>query len=72
MYILIFDLYLFFQGASSIDYFVVFMYFQECPRGAQDFREEQCAALNGRHFNMNGIPMDVEWVPKYDGGKSRS
>ena len=33
------------------------------------FREEQCAAKNGKHFNINGLPPSVKWVPKYAGSK---
>ncbi|XP_041966432.1 A disintegrin and metalloproteinase with thrombospondin motifs 20-like [Alosa sapidissima] len=38
-----------------------------CPRGRKDFREEQCSHFDGRHFNMNGLPPTVRWVPKYSG-----
>ncbi|XP_048865144.1 A disintegrin and metalloproteinase with thrombospondin motifs 20 [Brienomyrus brachyistius] len=38
-----------------------------CPRGRRDFREEQCAQFDGRHFNINGLPPTVRWVPKYSG-----
>uniref|UniRef100_A0A3B3RE28 Peptidase M12B domain-containing protein n=1 Tax=Paramormyrops kingsleyae TaxID=1676925 RepID=A0A3B3RE28_9TELE len=38
-----------------------------CSRGRRDFREEQCAQFDGRHFNINGLPPTVRWVPKYSG-----
>ncbi|KTG35529.1 hypothetical protein cypCar_00038168, partial [Cyprinus carpio] len=38
-----------------------------CPRGRRDFREEQCAQFDGKHFNINGLPPSVRWVPKYSG-----
>ncbi|ROL48379.1 A disintegrin and metalloproteinase with thrombospondin motifs 20 [Anabarilius grahami] len=38
-----------------------------CPRGRRDFREEQCAQFDGKHFNINGLPPTVRWVPKYSG-----
>ncbi|XP_073687371.1 A disintegrin and metalloproteinase with thrombospondin motifs 20 [Garra rufa] len=38
-----------------------------CPRGQRDFREEQCAQFDGKHFNINGLPPSVRWVPKYSG-----
>ncbi|KAK7117951.1 hypothetical protein R3I94_023236 [Phoxinus phoxinus] len=38
-----------------------------CPRGPRDFREEQCAQFDGKHFNINGLPPTVRWVPKYSG-----
>ncbi|XP_078678214.1 A disintegrin and metalloproteinase with thrombospondin motifs 9-like isoform X2 [Branchiostoma floridae x Branchiostoma belcheri] len=40
---------------------------KECPPGSKDFREEQCAKFNGQHFNINGLPPYVRWVPKYAG-----
>ncbi|XP_031421068.1 A disintegrin and metalloproteinase with thrombospondin motifs 20 [Clupea harengus] len=40
---------------------------EPCPRGRKDFREEQCSHFDGRHFNMNGLPPTVRWVPKYSG-----
>uniref|UniRef100_A0AAR2JEP4 Peptidase M12B domain-containing protein n=1 Tax=Pygocentrus nattereri TaxID=42514 RepID=A0AAR2JEP4_PYGNA len=40
---------------------------EPCSKQDQDFREEQCAAFNGRHFNINGLPPNVRWVPKYSG-----
>ncbi|XP_048839072.1 LOW QUALITY PROTEIN: A disintegrin and metalloproteinase with thrombospondin motifs 20-like [Brienomyrus brachyistius] len=38
-----------------------------CPRDRRDFREEQCAQFDGRHFNINGLLPSVRWVPKYSG-----
>uniref|UniRef100_A0A671LTY8 A disintegrin and metalloproteinase with thrombospondin motifs 9-like n=1 Tax=Sinocyclocheilus anshuiensis TaxID=1608454 RepID=A0A671LTY8_9TELE len=29
--------------------------------------KEQCASFDGRHFNINGLPPNVRWVPKYSG-----
>lgn len=43
---------------------------EPCPQGGRDFREEQCSVFNGRHFNINGLPPTVRWVPKYSGSKS--
>lgn len=40
-----------------------------CPRGRRDFREEQCAQFDGKHFNINGLPPTVRWVPKYSGSE---
>ncbi|KAG7454736.1 hypothetical protein MATL_G00262940 [Megalops atlanticus] len=40
---------------------------EPCPRGQRDFREEQCSQFDGRHFNINGLPPTVRWVPKYSG-----
>ncbi|XP_030629632.1 A disintegrin and metalloproteinase with thrombospondin motifs 20 [Chanos chanos] len=40
---------------------------EPCPRGRRDFREEQCAHFDGKHFNINGLPPTVRWVPKYSG-----
>lgn len=40
-----------------------------CPRGRRDFREEQCAQFDGKHFNINGLPPSVRWVPKYSGSE---
>uniref|UniRef100_A0AAY4EBT9 A disintegrin and metalloproteinase with thrombospondin motifs 20 n=1 Tax=Denticeps clupeoides TaxID=299321 RepID=A0AAY4EBT9_9TELE len=40
---------------------------EPCPRGRKDFREEQCSHFDGRHFNINGLPPTVRWVPKYSG-----
>ena len=42
---------------------------QECVSPKMSFREEQCTGFNGRHFNINGLPPSVTWVPKYDGSK---
>ncbi|KAE8298082.1 A disintegrin and metalloproteinase with thrombospondin motifs 9 [Larimichthys crocea] len=40
---------------------------EPCSKQKKDFREEQCAAFDGRHFNINGLPPNVRWVPKYSG-----
>uniref|UniRef100_A0AAR2JAB6 Peptidase M12B domain-containing protein n=1 Tax=Pygocentrus nattereri TaxID=42514 RepID=A0AAR2JAB6_PYGNA len=40
---------------------------EPCPRGWKDFREEQCSQFDGKHFNINGLPPTVRWVPKYSG-----
>ncbi|KAB5536845.1 hypothetical protein PHYPO_G00112000 [Pangasianodon hypophthalmus] len=40
---------------------------EPCSKQRRDFREEQCAAFDGRHFNINGLPPNVRWVPKYSG-----
>ncbi|KAM4588255.1 A disintegrin and metalloproteinase with thrombospondin motifs 9 isoform 1-T1 [Odontesthes bonariensis] len=40
---------------------------EPCSNQKKDFREEQCAAFDGRHFNINGLPPNVRWVPKYSG-----
>uniref|UniRef100_A0A8D3C798 ADAM metallopeptidase with thrombospondin type 1 motif 20 n=1 Tax=Scophthalmus maximus TaxID=52904 RepID=A0A8D3C798_SCOMX len=40
---------------------------EPCPRGRKDFREEQCSLFDGKHFNINGLPPAVRWVPKYSG-----
>ncbi|XP_058855652.1 A disintegrin and metalloproteinase with thrombospondin motifs 9-like [Acipenser ruthenus] len=38
-----------------------------CSKLKKDFREEQCEAFDGKHFNINGLPPNVRWVPKYSG-----
>lgn len=43
---------------------------EPCSEQKRDFREEQCAVFDGRHFNINGLPPNVRWVPKYSGGES--
>lgn len=43
---------------------------EACSKHRRDFREEQCAAFDGRHFNINGLPPNVRWVPKYSGSKT--
>uniref|UniRef100_A0A8D3CVR0 ADAM metallopeptidase with thrombospondin type 1 motif 9 n=1 Tax=Scophthalmus maximus TaxID=52904 RepID=A0A8D3CVR0_SCOMX len=43
---------------------------EPCSKQKKDFREEQCAAFDGRHFNINGLPPNVRWVPKYSGSES--
>ncbi|KAI1890950.1 hypothetical protein AGOR_G00158860 [Albula goreensis] len=40
---------------------------EPCSKQKKDFREEQCGAFDGRHFNINGLPPNVRWVPKYSG-----
>ncbi|XP_029103687.1 A disintegrin and metalloproteinase with thrombospondin motifs 9 isoform X2 [Scleropages formosus] len=40
---------------------------EPCSKQKKDFREEQCSAFDGRHFNINGLPPNVRWVPKYSG-----
>uniref|UniRef100_A0A8C5BKQ3 ADAM metallopeptidase with thrombospondin type 1 motif 9 n=1 Tax=Gadus morhua TaxID=8049 RepID=A0A8C5BKQ3_GADMO len=40
---------------------------EPCSKQKKDFREEQCASFDGRHFNINGLPPNVRWVPKYSG-----
>uniref|UniRef100_A0A3Q2Y652 ADAM metallopeptidase with thrombospondin type 1 motif 9 n=1 Tax=Hippocampus comes TaxID=109280 RepID=A0A3Q2Y652_HIPCM len=40
---------------------------EPCSKQKRDFREEQCAVFDGRHFNINGLPPNVRWVPKYSG-----
>ena len=44
---------------------------EPCSKQKKDFREEQCASFDGRHFNINGLPPNVRWVPKYSGSKHR-
>uniref|UniRef100_A0A8C0IDD0 ADAM metallopeptidase with thrombospondin type 1 motif 9 n=1 Tax=Bubo bubo TaxID=30461 RepID=A0A8C0IDD0_BUBBB len=38
-----------------------------CSKLKKDFRDEQCADFDGKHFNINGLPTNVRWVPKYSG-----
>uniref|UniRef100_A0A7M4FG01 ADAM metallopeptidase with thrombospondin type 1 motif 9 n=1 Tax=Crocodylus porosus TaxID=8502 RepID=A0A7M4FG01_CROPO len=38
-----------------------------CSKLKRDFRDEQCADFDGKHFNINGLPPNVRWVPKYSG-----
>ncbi|XP_072277315.1 A disintegrin and metalloproteinase with thrombospondin motifs 9 [Pyxicephalus adspersus] len=40
---------------------------EPCTKQKRDFREEQCADFDGKHFNINGLPPNVRWVPKYSG-----
>ncbi|MGH0121107.1 UNVERIFIED_CONTAM: hypothetical protein FKN15_071967 [Acipenser sinensis] len=40
---------------------------EPCPKGQKDFREEQCSEFDGKHFNINGLPPTVRWIPKYSG-----
>ncbi|XP_045145747.1 A disintegrin and metalloproteinase with thrombospondin motifs 9 isoform X1 [Echinops telfairi] len=40
---------------------------EPCLKQKGDFREEQCAHFNGKHFNFHGLSPTVRWVPKYSG-----
>nr|XP_006004481.1 PREDICTED: A disintegrin and metalloproteinase with thrombospondin motifs 9 [Latimeria chalumnae] len=40
---------------------------EPCSKQKKDFREEQCSQFDGKHFNINGLPPNVRWVPKYSG-----
>uniref|UniRef100_A0A8C4W1Y2 ADAM metallopeptidase with thrombospondin type 1 motif 9 n=1 Tax=Gopherus evgoodei TaxID=1825980 RepID=A0A8C4W1Y2_9SAUR len=40
---------------------------EPCSKVKKDFRDEQCADFDGKHFNINGLPPNVRWVPKYSG-----
>ncbi|XP_004644840.1 A disintegrin and metalloproteinase with thrombospondin motifs 9 [Octodon degus] len=40
---------------------------EPCFKQKRDFREEQCAHFDGKHFNINGLLPTVRWVPKYSG-----
>uniref|UniRef100_A0A8C5K7Q4 ADAM metallopeptidase with thrombospondin type 1 motif 9 n=1 Tax=Jaculus jaculus TaxID=51337 RepID=A0A8C5K7Q4_JACJA len=40
---------------------------EPCLKQKRDFREEQCASFDGKHFNINGLLPTVRWVPKYSG-----
>ena len=42
---------------------------RDCPPGGKGFREEQCAVFNNNNYNIQGLPEDVKWVPKYGGSK---
>jgi len=42
---------------------------EPCSKLKKDFRDEQCADFDGKHFNINGLPTNVRWVPKYSGSK---
>lgn len=42
---------------------------EPCLKQKRDFREEQCAHFDGKHFNINGLLPSVRWVPKYSGSK---
>lgn len=42
---------------------------EPCLKQKRDFREEQCAQFDGKHFNINGLLPSVRWVPKYSGSK---
>uniref|UniRef100_A0A8C6YUA9 ADAM metallopeptidase with thrombospondin type 1 motif 9 n=1 Tax=Nothoprocta perdicaria TaxID=30464 RepID=A0A8C6YUA9_NOTPE len=45
---------------------------EPCSKLKKDFRDEQCADFDGKHFNINGLPTNVRWVPKYSGSKEGS
>lgn len=38
---------------------------QDCPPDTSDFREQQCADMNGNNFEIQGLDKNVQWVPKY-------
>lgn len=40
---------------------------QDCPAEDGDFREKQCADMNGNTFDIPGISPNVRWIPKYAG-----
>uniref|UniRef100_A0A8C5ZLX5 ADAM metallopeptidase with thrombospondin type 1 motif 9 n=1 Tax=Marmota marmota marmota TaxID=9994 RepID=A0A8C5ZLX5_MARMA len=40
---------------------------EPCLKQKRDFRDEQCAHFDGKHFNINGLHPNVRWVPKYSG-----
>ncbi|KAL0978547.1 hypothetical protein UPYG_G00171970 [Umbra pygmaea] len=40
---------------------------EPCSKQKKEFRDEQCSAFDGRHFNINGLPPNVHWEPKYSG-----
>lgn len=42
---------------------------EPCLKQKRDFRDEQCAHFDGKHFNINGLLPSVRWVPKYSGSK---
>lgn len=42
---------------------------EPCLKQKRDFRDEQCAQFDGKHFNINGLLPTVRWVPKYSGSK---
>lgn len=42
---------------------------EPCSKLKKDFRDEQCADFDGKHFNINGLPPNVRWVPKYSGSE---
>uniref|UniRef100_UPI00358E6FA8 A disintegrin and metalloproteinase with thrombospondin motifs 9-like n=1 Tax=Myxine glutinosa TaxID=7769 RepID=UPI00358E6FA8 len=39
---------------------------EACEQGL-GFREQQCSAYDGKHFNINGLPTNTRWVSKYSG-----
>ncbi|XP_072027188.1 A disintegrin and metalloproteinase with thrombospondin motifs 9-like isoform X2 [Amphiura filiformis] len=40
---------------------------RSCPDNEPSIREVQCAAHNGKHYNIKGLPSNVRWEAKYDG-----
>lgn len=38
---------------------------QDCPADTLDFREQQCADMNNNNFGIQGIDVNVKWIPKY-------
>jgi thrombospondin motif-containing protein 9 len=38
---------------------------QDCPDDASDIRGDQCSSYNNNNFNLQGIPENVKWLPKY-------
>ncbi|CAG0917323.1 unnamed protein product [Notodromas monacha] len=43
---------------------------EDCPDGTvndDDFRAKQCADFNDSNFNIQGLPKNVQWTPKYSG-----
>lgn len=41
----------------------------ECPPGTLDFREQQCRALSGNTFDIQGLPSNVKWTAHYTSSK---
>ena len=41
----------------------------ECPPESDDFRLDQCRVFDGNNFDIEGVPKDVKWVPKYTGSQ---
>uniref|UniRef100_A0A7M5V8I3 A disintegrin and metalloproteinase with thrombospondin motifs 9 n=2 Tax=Clytia hemisphaerica TaxID=252671 RepID=A0A7M5V8I3_9CNID len=40
---------------------------QTCKNQTVDFREEQCAAFNGKDLYIHDFPKNPEWIPKHSG-----
>ncbi len=40
----------------------------ECANEA-DYRAEQCSNFDNDNFNIQGLPKEITWVPKYHGSK---